>query len=148
MSRSKSHVAYSDSVKDGGGQRREPDEYRQCPFQRFTAVQNLFRRARPGAWQADQAVPLQRFDKCESSHRLRQSQTVSHLLTSLPPPSMSISSACRSGELPPLLGMRSGFARSVVTATISPGLVCPGSPPIQASFLQTCAHSILPYVDR
>lgn len=61
---------------------------------------------------------------------------------------MSISSACRSGELPPLLATRSGSALSAATATILPGLERPGWPPIQASSLRTCAHSMISYVDR
>ena len=59
-----------------------------------------------------------------------------------------MSSACRSGEPPPLLEKHSGSARSVTIATISPGLKCRGWPLIQASSLRTCARSIHPHPDR
>jgi hypothetical protein len=64
------------------------------------------------------------------------------------PLSMSMSSACRNGGPPPLPETHSGSARSVATATILLGLGCLGSPPIQASSLQTPARSIPSYVDR
>jgi hypothetical protein len=58
-----------------------------------------------------------------------------------------MSSACRNGEPPPLRRTHSGSALNVTIATISLGLECPGSPPIQASFLRTCSYPT-PYVVR
>jgi hypothetical protein len=92
-------------------------------------------------------MPVQGLHKCRSPSR--PPSIASRSSCPLPFPvsfSTSTSSVCRSGEPPPPQRTHSGFALNVTTVTISPGLGCLGSPPIQASFLRTCNISKSHYV--